>query len=126
MVIFQDVFNLTVWICLFALYSNGMDVVGYTIPIIISMLMNPSEPPMAPGDYQIIELSKVYHHIEDDVCLGVESITKKWEWSEMPDSKDIAVHRYEIVDIQPNKILELFCVVHEKYEQIIYKTKEAK
>ena len=97
-------------------------VVGYTIPIIISMLMNSSEPPMNPQDYQIIELSKVYHHIEDDVCLGVEKVIKKWEWSEIPDSEDISVHRYKVADIKPDAFVELYCIIHERWELVYYGT----
>ena len=95
---------------------------NYTIPIIMSMLFA-SEPPQL---YDPIQISRVYHHVDKDVCLGIENTIVKQEWLELPDTTDIVVHRYEVVDIQPNKILELFCVVHEKYEQIIYKTKDAK
>ncbi len=90
------------------------------IEILIAMLMA-SEPPINPQDINIISLSKVYHHIDKDICLGVEQTIKKQEWIEMPASRDIEVHKYEVVDIQPNKIIELYCVVHEKYEHLIYK-----
>ena len=74
----------------------------------------------------VIELSKVLHHVNEDVCLGVELTIKGQEWIEIPQTKDIEVHRYEVVDIKPTKVLELYCVMHEKYEHIIYKTKDLK
>ena len=95
------------------------------IEIIMTMLMA-SEPPVNPQDINVIELSKVLHHVNEDVCLGVELTIKEQEWIEIPQTKDIEVHRYEVVDIKPNKVLELYCVMHEKYEHIIYKTKDLK
>ena len=81
-----------------------------------------SEPPISPQDINVIKLSKVLHHVNEDVCLGVELTIKEQEWIEMPQMKDIEVHRYEVVDIKPNEILELYCVIHDKYEHVIYKT----
>ena len=36
------------------------------------------------------------------------------EWIEMPQTKDIEVHRYEVLDIRPNVVLELYCIIHGK------------
>ena len=85
-----------------------------------------SEPPINPQDYNVIQLSKVYHHVTDEVCLGVELTIKEQEWIEMPQTKDIEVHRYEVLDIRPNVVLELYCIIHENYEQVIHKTKDLK
>lgn len=90
------------------------------IEIIMTMLMA-SEPPVNPHDINVIELSKVYHHVSEAVCLGIEPTIKKQEWIEMPQIKDIEVHRYEVLDIRPNEVLELYCVIHENYEHVIYK-----
>jgi hypothetical protein len=91
------------------------------IEIIMTMLLA-SEPPISPQDINIVELSKVLHHVNEDVCLGVELTVKEQEWIEIPKIKDIKIHRYEVVDIKPNKVLELYCVIHDKYEHVIYKT----
>ena len=85
-----------------------------------------SEPPINPQDYNVIQLSKVYHHVTDEVCLGVELTIKEQEWIEMPQTKDIEVHRYEVLDIRPNEVLKLYCIIHENYEQVIHKTKDLK
>ena len=95
------------------------------IEIILTMLMA-SEPPINPQDYNVIQLSKVYHHVTDEVCLGVELTIKEQEWIEMPQTKDIEVHRYEVLDIRPNEVLELYCIIHENYEHVIHKTKDLK
>ena len=95
------------------------------IEIILTMLMA-SEPPINQQDYNVIKLSKVYHHVTDEVCLGVELTIKEQEWIEMPQTKDIEVHRYEVLDIRPNEVLELYCIIHENYEHVIYKTKDLK
>ena len=39
----------------------------------------------------------------------------------MPQIKDIEVHRYEVLDIRQNEVLELYFVIHENYEHVIYK-----
>ena len=44
----------------------------------------------------------------------------------MPQTKDIEVHRYEVLDIRPNEVLKLYCIIHENYEQVIHKTKDLK
>ena len=44
----------------------------------------------------------------------------------MPLTKDIEVHRYEVLDIRPNEVLELYSIIHENYEHVIYKTKDLK
>ena len=80
-----------------------------------------SEPPVNPQDINIIELSKVLHHVNKDVCLGVELTIKEQEWIEMPQIEDIEIHRYEVLDIRPNEVLELYCIVHENYDHVIYK-----
>ena len=90
------------------------------IEILIGMLMA-SEPPINPQDINVIELSKVYHHVTKDLCLGVESTIKEQEWIEMPQIEDIEIHKYEVLDIRQNEVLELYCVVHENYEHVIYK-----
>ena len=90
------------------------------IEILIGMLMA-SEPPINPQDINVIELSKVYHHVTKELCLGVESTIKEQEWIEMPQIEDIEIHKYEVLDIRPNEVLELYCVVHENYEHVIYK-----
>ena len=95
------------------------------IEIIMTMLLA-SEPPTNPQDINIIQLSKVLHHVNEDVCLGVELTIKGQEWIEIPQTKDIEVHRYEVVDIKPNEVLELYCVIHENYEHVIHKTKNLK
>jgi len=95
------------------------------IEIIMTMLLA-SEPPTNPQDINIIQLSKVLHHVNKDVCLGVELTIKEQEWIEIPQTKDIEVHRYEVVDIKPNEVLELYCVIHENYEHVIHKTKNLK
>ena len=89
------------------------------IEIIMTMLLA-SEPPVNPQDINIIQLSKVLHHVNKDVCLGVELTIKEQEWIEIPQTKDIEVHRYEVVDIKPNEVLELYCVIHENYEHVIH------
>ena len=95
------------------------------IEIIMTMLLA-SEPPINSQDINIIQLSKVLHHVNKDVCLGVELTIKEQEWIEIPQTKDIEVHRYEVVDIKPNEVLELYCVIHENYEHVIHKTKNLK
>ena len=90
------------------------------IEILIGMLMA-SEPPINQQDINVIELSKVYHHVTKELCLGVESTIKEQEWIEMPQIEDIEIHKYEVLDIRPNEVLELYCVVHENYEHVIYK-----
>jgi len=95
------------------------------IEIIMTMLLA-SEPPVSPQDINVIELSKVLHHVDKDVCLGVELTIKEQEWIEIPRVEDIEIHRYEVLDIKPNEVLELYCIVHEKYEQVIYKMKDIK
>ena len=90
------------------------------IEIIMTMLLA-SEPPVNPQDINVIQLSKVLHHVNKDVCLGVELTIKEQEWIEMPQIEDIEIHRYEVLDIRPNEVLELYCIVHENYEHIIYK-----
>ena len=62
------------------------------IEILIGMLMA-SEPPINPQDINVIELSKVYHHVTKELCLGVESTIKEQEWIEMPQIEDIEIHR---------------------------------
>ena len=61
------------------------------IEILIGMLMA-SEPPINPQDINVIELSKVYHHVTKELCLGVESTIKEQEWIEMPQIEDIEIH----------------------------------
>ena len=95
------------------------------IEIILAMLMA-SEPPINPQDINVIELSKVYHHKTKEVCLGIELTIKEQEWIEMPQMEDIEIHRYEVLDIRPNEVLELYCIIHENYEHVIHKIKDLK
>lgn len=105
--------------------DNRSGVIGdnMVIEIILSMLMA-SEPPVFQKDIHVIELSKVYHHVSEDVCLGVELTVKDQEWIEMPPMRDIEIHRYEVVDIKPDQLIELYCLIHEKYEHLKFSEPE--
>ena len=84
----------------------------------MTMLMA-SEPPVDVPD--IIQLSKVYHHVNEDICLGIELTIKESEWVEIPKIESIEVHKYNVLDIKPNEVWALYCIIHEKNEQVIYK-----